>query len=827
MASRLPVMIAEPRVASQGGFVTAAEGTGDVAPRALASLGQSLAQAGLTVAAVEKDARDTSDVIAARSSYTEALDRKRIELESDPDYRSREGKLRAFADTQRSALGKSMSYAAQRTFADLAERTYSVSAHNLREQARRDEVEEHVLRITEANNKELDAALKEGNPVRRKLILDRVEGNIRAAQASNILSATQAERLHKGTLKKFDTLQVAELMRTNPSAAVALANDPKRTPFLDPLERKELALKAQQRAESLGTQARAEVRADLTLYEAARRSGQGVDEETYQALFDRAQRASPDLARRLAGVRYFYDRVDEHTTGKTLPQLRESVAGLERGSSLTDLGIARAVRRELAGAEREERQKLGDQLKEFETYRRQGEAYPKFAELVKRAEDLGGTPLGDAVRSQDAMWSRIGAARKTGSADIAERIQMIETERRRDQGGQLTLEDLTERQALVEAFTQKRRELDQDSAAFAFKYYPTVREAYAAAHESKDRAVLDRAHAALVEAQRREGVAEHKIALITKGRAEQIEADLGRLPNAKQIELVDELRATYGEQYWGFVKAQLNQGKPLPAHLEVVASLPPGARSARVELAEAYKTTREQDRQALGPAVMTEIDEAVRGKTQDVRDSFARSFGGNAFADAFQSATEKLAAYYARTMPAGAAVDRAYARVFGDHWEVVNGVRVPKANGEPVFDLSRVRDLQRFTTDRIGEFEIALPPATPADRFLTEPQRKAMYVRVIRRDGFFVSAPDERGMILFAAPGIPVLRKDGSPIVIPFDRPETEDFLRWRSEGRGGRERAPAATNPAAPRGSPDRYSTFGAPRDLPPDRDPYSGERR
>lgn len=783
MASRLPLMIAEPRVAAQGGFVAAAEGAFDAAPRAMAGFGQAIAQAGLTVATVEKEARDTSDVIAARSSFTAALDRKRIELESDPDYRGREGKLRAFADTQRAALGKSMSYAAQRTFADLAERSYSVSAHNLRELARRDEIEEHVGRINEANNKELDAALREGNPVRRELILRRVEGNIRAAQAANILSARQADALRKGTLKKFDTLQVAELMRTNPSAAVALANDPKRTPFLDPLERKDLALKAQQRAESLGTQARAEVRADLSMYEAARRSGQAVDEETYQSLFDRAQRASPELARRLAGVRYFYDRVDEHATGKTLPELRESVARLEKGASLTDLGVARAVRRELAGAEREERQKLGDQLKEFETFRRQGEAYPKFDELVKRAEDLGGAGLGDAIRSQDAMWSRIGAARKSGAADVAERIAMIETERRRDQGGQLTLEDLTERQALVQAFQQKTAERDQDPAAFAFKYYPTVREAYEAAHRSRDRSDLDRAHAAAVEAQLREGVAAHKVALLTKERAAEIEAEIARAPNAKQIEIVDGLRAAYGEQYWGLVKAQLNQGKPLPAHIEVVASMPRHAAQARVELAEASKTTDQQDRQALGETTLREIDDDVRAKTGDMRESFVRGFGGALRADAFQTAIEKLARYYvnARKMSVSAATAAAYDRVVGDHWEFVNGVSVRKAGDRPEFDLGRVRDLQLFTKDRIGEFELMLPPRQPHEKHLADATIRKWYVGRIQKDGFFVSTADDKGMALFAAPGIPVLRRDGTPIVIPFDRPETEDFLRWRS----------------------------------------------
>src|SRR5690242_2167756 len=121
MAARLPLMIAEPRgVPAQGGFAAAAEGTGEIAPRAIAGFGQALAQFGLTVAAVEKDARDTSDVIVARSSYTDALDKKRIELEADPDYRGREAKLRTFADQQRVALSKPMSFAAQRTFADLA-----------------------------------------------------------------------------------------------------------------------------------------------------------------------------------------------------------------------------------------------------------------------------------------------------------------------------------------------------------------------------------------------------------------------------------------------------------------------------------------------------------------------------------------------------------------------------------------------------------------------------------------------------------------------------------------------------------------------------------
>lgn len=266
--AKLPQLIAEGRlpVRSAAVGIERPDLYAGAAARGLNAFGNALEATGLTVAAVEKNARDVRDVISGTADAAEELDRYRVELDSDPDYKSRETKFRQRAEAVKARLGEKMSNAGALDFEKSFERSYSVMAHSLRDRARKDEIEEHAVKLDESNNKILDIALREPDPRKRALHLEQIAANIEQARGANILSKSQADRYHTATLEKFERLQIAELQRTNPGAALRLltaAGDKGGLKYMDPLAKRELALRVQRDMEHRAALASAATRATV------------------------------------------------------------------------------------------------------------------------------------------------------------------------------------------------------------------------------------------------------------------------------------------------------------------------------------------------------------------------------------------------------------------------------------------------------------------------------------------------------------------------------------------------------------------------------------
>lgn len=801
--AKLPQMLAEPRITAAAGFERIdARDLGNAGIDALGKFAGETGRQALSIAQFEKDARDATGLNTAATGFADALDKKRIELEMDPDHGSRETKFKAFRDAQVAAYGKDLSVAAQRAFQERADRTYLVGAHNLREKARRDLIEETAVKLDDSNNAVLDRAVREPNVVRRAMILQEVDGNIRTAVAGNILTKAQGDRIKKATLQKFDLLQVEGLMSKSPGAAIALLEDREKTPWLDPLDRMRLKQKAEAQARSLNAYATSQARVGLSLYTEAREKKQPVPEAEYERLYTEAQRASPAMARHLAGLRYFYDRVEQLSENRTLPELREMVRGLETGGSLHDLAVARGVRKEMAGVASEESQKFRAQLKEFDDYRQRkpDEPYPEMPALLKRAEDVGGPTMADAVRSQDALYSRLNAARKGSAVDAAERIDMIDKERRAAQKGVLTPEDVYETHALQKVVADKQQELQKDSAAAVLRWYPQVREAAVAAAQSADPNVRARANEAVLDAQRREGLPEHRLLLLTAGQVDDVKLQLKQFSGEKRVQLVESLQIAYG-RHWNIAKRQL--GDALTPDTRVVADLPPGdtAKNVRVLLGEAFKTSDEDDKKLIASSAIKDVEQQVFERGLAARSTIDVGLGAGEVTAQYERAAEKLARLYVRRGDApSSAAKRAWDDVFYNHYDVVGTVRVPKdmPSGDPAMSMpSRVRELQRFHLDQLDKVPL-LDPVGTHSRHLTPEQRRTQLLAAVRANPFWVTTGDGRGMALMLGPGQPLFRADSTPYTIDFGEPLSPDQRLWRGKDRFEREqnRLPVQRDP-------------------------------
>jgi hypothetical protein len=450
------------------------------------------------------------------------------------------------------------------------------------------------------------------------------------------------------------------------------------------------------------------------------------------------------------------------------------------GNKLFDLSVARVVRRQLGEAQRTQQQDFNALDQEFETVRKSGEPFKRMDDLFRMAETLdpsGG--LAAVVRERNQLWDRLATAQGEKPSEIQQRLAGINNTR--DEQGALTPERVMERHALIAALNSKTEEFTKDPAGAALKYYPTIGETLTAADklgsssdaadQAKAASARQGAWAALADAQAREGVPAHLIALLPKKSADALHAQFLTAEGQQRLDLVDSMRNQFGS-FWPDVQRQLWHGKPAPADIQVLGALPGDATLPKVEIAEAFKVPDEEAHKQLGKRY-TAIDDAVRTAVAGLASTMAQAPDGPQFVGTYQTAIEKLARLYAIRGEGddNRAAQRAADRVFYDHWDVVDsggvGVRVPKQGGQPIVEASDVRAAQREVIGALPSLQLTVPAH---GKDITDAAAKDMLVSAARSSGYWMTTSDERGMVLSAGPGLPVRLANGNPLVVPFDR---------------------------------------------------------
>lgn len=711
------------------------------------------------------DRNQEAQVSDAVLRVTDQLQNLRVELESDPDTLKRHEKFRAKADELVSKEMAGLGYQKHRDdFKVRANRLSATLGLDVKLGAAAEEKELNRLKLDDNNSDLLNKALAapRGSPERAQY-LENAKANIRGAVEVGTISAVQARTRERQQLASFEAADAGDLLHKSPAAAIKALRDPAQYTYLDAPARQRLITMAEQRAESQGVQARAEFNSDFTLYTQARQAGQPVSAEIEENLARRSKALGGVQAKHFDVTKTFYDRVDSYA-GKSLPDLRAAVTDLDSGD-LKDKQVGRAVQKIVVDETREKGRQLKDQLGDWQKLREAGERPDTLPAILKLAEEVGGESTKASIEALDRRYDRINDARRNApAAEVREKIANIQGARKADQGGQLALDDLYEIGALQHVLDAKEKEAKADSAAYVIKYYPTVAEAFAKLGPQSTAEDFNRAASSLIAAQDREGIPRQ---ILTRPVAERLEAKLNHADPAVRQEAARDARATFGPALWPLIKQQLNKGANIPADVEVLASLPPTARVDAAKISEGFKLKEEEWAKQLG-ADKRSLDDKVRDGGADIWQSFARTPGGPPVSEQFITAARRVAyVNRAQGQSVGDASRNALDEVFNRHWLLVDGVRVPKIDGQPVVEPDRLRTMQRLYVRGVEKMDL-LDPESPALANLTPEQRKGQLARAVQSFGFWVSDADEKGAYLFAGPGQPVRLSDGKPVYIPF-----------------------------------------------------------
>lgn len=757
---------------------------------ALIGIGRA-AEAGAELVDRLQKARDSVNVSNALVDGQAELDRFRGDLERDPDVAGREAKFAAKMEEVKNATAQKLG---TRNAIDNFGIRFNTVGRSMQLQVRHAARDEELQTFRADLGTSLDKlatqvvfAKSEGERVALQAEADK---SITDAVATGRLGALQANTLKKAYLGKVDAALASEQVRLNPGAAIAALGDPARYSYLSADQRVALRAQAQQRAESLGVQARAELRADAQDFIGTLRASPATGEMPSDAEFKqlRARAGNSAIGVQLDRAWNFYRQVGDAATGKSIPELTATVASLAKGTAADEANLQAAD-----AAMKLSPQEKAQYLRHLANVNGPGgvdNADGTRSTLKQISVGVDGRTYNiptvydgkivsndDAVKRAEAQgWDSFPSYATPAEAEA--RYGQLHGFMEKDVARPATAEQMKQARVLNTALQQKIKARDADPAAYTLKNYPTVAEQLARADQmagsdnAQDQAAASAvradAWAALIAAQKREGVPDHRLALLPKPQLDAMVDKLTASDGQARVDFVDGLRTQFGDRF-PLVQSQLaHAGKTMPPDVDVLMSLPPGANLPKVAIAEAYKVTDKQAAEVLGPERMKSVDGEVRGGAAAMALTMAQAPGGPQKLAGFQDAAEKLARLYAmRGETESKAATRALNDVFYDHWLTADTVRIPKENGQPVADPDAVRRAQRDVLDALPKLDLMLPPATA--KGVTGTQRRDMLVNAARANGYWMTTGDDKGMVLMAGPGLPVRFADGRPLILPFD----------------------------------------------------------
>jgi hypothetical protein len=217
--------------------------------------------------------------------------------------------------------------------------------------------------------------------------------------------------------------------------------------------------------------------------------------------------------------------------------------------------------------------------------------------------------------------------------------------------------------------------------------------------------------------------------------------------------------AMWGDK-WPLVYRQLSKELE-PAALVIGSGIKPQAAQKLAELANTKYGDIVKDED-------TEKSATIKKETLDAFKPLAESMVGNegstrVFND-FLGQGQKLAAYYVtRGQSASQAAAKAYDDLIGHKYEVRDGYRIPKALPYTANDIQSGAVSARFDLPKMN----ILPEV---DNFggLGKDYLKDQTIKAYQRDGKWVNAPDESGLMLVYADAA-VRKTDGKPVIISWD----------------------------------------------------------
>ena len=333
---------------------------------------------------------------------------------------------------------------------------------------------------------------------------------------------------------------------------------------------------------------------------------------------------------------------------------------------------------------------------------------------------------------------------------------------------------------LVKALQAVRKERDADPAAFAIQRLPGVSDAWSAIFkappELQAQAAATYANLARAE-QLRVGVAPQDVRLLPKGRLDDLKSRLDNPEAAGGPDgLVNTIRAEaalWGKDNWPQVYREL-----APNVEPVVRVIGSGVGDT------AARTLAQLAPMKVGDILKDQSAEKANQVKRDVQSAFqpligtmgASSEGLSVFND-FREQAEKLSAYYiVRGMDSGRAATKAYNDLIGDRYDFRDGWRSPKGLAQSADDIQFGTTI---ASSQLGRMDLDLPRDNIGG--LSQDYLRKSQADTLRRDGQWVTAPDESGLMLTYKDEA-VRRADGRPLIMSWDelgalaaRRKTED----------------------------------------------------
>lgn len=192
------------------------------------------------VADHEQNLSRISTLADASSTYQTALDRKRLELSTDPDVAGREGKFQQFAQAEFGKLHGAMDGTTGALFKRAANPLADSMSTSVRHGAQKDQLENALVGLRDTNDKLVTASGDAPNPNARQAILDQIDESLKLARESQVLSPAQYEQEKKATLVKADQALALKLIRTDSSGTAKALEKSDFLPNLDPVNRQRL-----------------------------------------------------------------------------------------------------------------------------------------------------------------------------------------------------------------------------------------------------------------------------------------------------------------------------------------------------------------------------------------------------------------------------------------------------------------------------------------------------------------------------------------------------------------------------------------------------------
>ncbi len=324
---------------------------------------------------------------------------------------------------------------------------------------------------------------------------------------------------------------------------------------------------------------------------------------------------------------------------------------------------------------------------------------------------------------------------------------------------------------IVKAVGRVRKERDEDPAQFAIQRIASVQDAWGTLGQAianpnvpvadKQAAARDFANKTTLE-QQKAGVASTDVRILPKGYVESLKARLDNPQDAGGTStVVQQIKneATLWGNAWPQVYRQIApEVGPL---VRVIGSGVPDA-PARIltELAP----------QKLSDILKDESTEKSNQVKKDVLSAFtpfiksmAGNEGGVGLFNDFRAQGEKLSAYYiVNGMSSAEASAKAFKDLIGDRYDFRDSWRVPKGLPQSSDDIQRGSVQAMRDLENIG----IAPPRDNAGGLSSDYLVKAK-ADAIRRDGKWVTAPDESGLALVYNDQA-VRGRDGGPLILTW-----------------------------------------------------------